>query len=302
MTDYSFKAKDGKKIYAAKWDTDKPTGIVQILHGMAEHIERYDDFAKYLNSRGYVVTGEDHRGHGKTAGSLEDAGWFAEKNGWDIVVNDNFILGEKIKAEYPGLPIYIFGHSMGTFITRKLISEYPVNARKVILSGTGDFKASEVKMVKLIAGITKFFKTGKAKAELLDKLSFSAMNKNFKPGRTGLEWLSRDESMVDKYVSDPYCGFITTAQFYLDFAGGISYLHTDACFKNTPKDIPLLFYSGEKDPVGGNTEYVKKVFNQYKENGFKSIEIEFNKDGRHESINEVNREEVYKFMADWLEK
>ncbi|MDC7227850.1 MAG: alpha/beta hydrolase [Spirochaetales bacterium] len=302
MNDYSFRASDGTGIYAAIWKTDKPKGIVQLIHGMAEHINRYDEFAKYLNSHGWVVAGEDHRGHGKTAGSIDKLGWFAERNGWDLVVEDNFLLSQKLKNEYPDLPYYIFSHSMGSFITRKLISEYPINPEKVILSGNGDFKDSDVIMVKLIGNIAKFFKSGKAKANLLDKLTFSSMNNKFNPGRTGLEWLSRDEAKVDEYIADPYCGFVVSVQFYLDFADGMSYLHTTDCFEKPPKGLPMLFYSGELDPVGGETKLVTRVYETYRKHGFKNAELVINKGGHHENLNEINRDEVYKTMADWLKK
>lgn len=302
MKDYSFNAEDGAVIYAAKWETEKPKGIIQIIHGMAEHIERYDEFARYLNSRGYVVAGEDHRGHGKTAGSLDKTGWISPRNGWHLMVEDNLQLSKKLKSEYPALPYYIYSHSMGSFIARALIGEYPIKAEKVILSGNGDFKDTDITMVKIIGNITKIFKSGKAPAKLLDKLFFSALNDNFEPGRTGLEWLSRDEAKVDEYIADPYCGFIASAQFYLDFAEGMSYLHSKNCFEKPPKDIPLLFYSGELDPVGGETIKVTQVYNQYLQHGFKNTELIINKGGHHENLNEINRDEVYKKMVDWLEK
>ena len=302
MTDYGFTAADGTEIYAAIWETEKPKGIVQILHGMAEHIERYDEFACYLNSQGYVVAGEDHRGHGKTAGNLENTGYFAELDGWNIVIKDNLKLAEKLRGEFPGIPYYIFAHSMGSFLTRKLIAEHPEGIKKVILSGSGDFDMGTLNMLGGLAKLQAGFFGKKARAKMLDKLSFSSMNNQFKPGRTGFEWLSRDEKKVDEYLADPYCGFVATIGFYLDFAYGLKYLKTGDCFEKTPKDLPILFYSGENDPVGGNGEQIKNVSEEYKKNGFTNIELELNPGGHHESLNETNRQDVYKTFADWLAK
>ena len=125
MTDYSFTSKDGTSIHAVKWEAKKPKAIVQIIHGMAEYVERYDDFAKYLTERGFIVAGENHRGHGKTAGSLENVGYFADSDGWNKVIADNMQLGDKLRSDYPEIPFYIFGHSMGSFLTRKIMAEHP---------------------------------------------------------------------------------------------------------------------------------------------------------------------------------
>ena len=302
MTEYGFTAEDGKAVHALKWPIEKPRAVVQIIHGMAEHIARYDEFARYLNSRGFVVAGEDHRGHGKTAGTVENTGYFADSDGWDKVVGDNVRLGKRLREEYPGIPFYLFGHSMGSFISRKLVAEFPEGIDRVILSGSGDFSASQITMLSLIAKIQKFFLGGKARAKMLDKLSFSAMNDNFKPGRTGFEWLSRDEAKVDEYLADPYCGFVATLGMYIDFAAGISYLAGDEHLHKTPKDLPVLFYSGDEDPVGGNTVLIRGVFDKYVQTGHTKAELVFNRNGRHESINETNRIDVYRILADWLDE
>lgn len=302
MTDYSFTSKDGTSIYAAKWETAKPKAVVQIIHGMAEHIERYDEFAKYLNTRGFVVAGEDHRGHGKTAGSLENTGYFADSDGWNKVAADNVQLGNSLREEYPGIPFYLLGHSMGSFLSRKIIADNPEGIDKVILSGSGDFSGGQITMLSLIAALQKLFLGGHAKAKLLDKLSFSSMNNQFNPGRTGFEWLSRDEAKVDQYIADPYCGFVVSVQFYIDFASGIKYLMKDEHLKKTPENMPILFFSGEKDPVGGNTKLISGVHKRYIATGHTKAELMFNKGGHHESLNETNREDVYKIFADWFEK
>lgn len=302
MKEYGFTAKDGAEIYAVKWAAEKPKAIVQIIHGMAEHISRYDEFAQFLNTRGFVVAGEDHRGHGKTAGTIENAGYFADSDGWNKVIKDNLQLSRKLKSEYPGIPFYLFGHSMGSCLSREILAESPEGIDKAILSGCADFKKSEIILLSLIARIQKFFLTGKAKAKLLDKMSFSSMNNQFKPGRTGFEWLSRDEAKVDEYLADPFCGFVASIGMYLDFASGLSYLQNPEHLKKTPEDLPILFFSGSEDPVGGNTKLVSNIHKRYIDSGHTKAELIFNKGGHHESLNESNSAEVYRILADWLEK
>ncbi len=301
MTDFSFTADDGADIHAVKWECASPRAVLQIVHGMAEYVERYDAFARYMNSRGFVVAGENHRGHGKTAGSLENAGYFADENGWEKVVADNLKLGSILRREYPGKPFYVLGHSMGSFITRCIISRYPEGIDKVILSGSGDFSSAQVVLLGLIAGFQVTFKGARSRAKLLDKLSFSQMNNQFQPGKTGFEWLSRDEDKVQKYVDDPFCGFVCTAGFYRDFAAGVQQIKSLNHLKKIPQDLPVLFYSGSEDPVGGNGAGVKKLHQEYLASGHKRAEIFLNPGGRHESLNETNRRDVYTFLADWLE-
>ncbi len=300
MKDYGFTALDGTEIYASIWECPSPTAVVQIIHGMAEQISRYNEFAQYLNSRGFVVAGEDHRGHGKTAGSLENAGWLAQADGWQKMVDDNVQLGNKLRKDYPDLPFFIIGHSMGSFIARNLVADNPDNIDRVILSGTGWFESSQTAPLRMIAKMQKAFQGSKAKAKLIDKLAFGGNNKQFNPGRTGFEWLSRDEKQVDLYVADPYCGFVATAGFYVDFAEGLDIISNEQTFRKTPAELPILLYSGEKDPVGGNGAGVQKVFEMYKNTGHSKAEMVLNPGGRHESLNETNRTEVYKIFADWL--
>ena len=302
MTKYGFTASDGTDISARIWTVEKPKAVVQLIHGMAEHISRYDEFARFLNSKGFLVAGEDHRGHGETAGSIDKTGYFADRDGWNKIISDNVALGTMLRNENPDLPFFLFGHSMGSFLSRKIIAEFPEGIDGVILSGSGDFSGVQIKMLSLIAKLQRAVIGAKARAKLLDKLSFSAMNDNFKPGRTGFEWLSRDEAKVDEYLNDPYCGFVATVGMYIDFADGIKYLMNPEHLKKTPADLPILFYSGDKDPVGGDTELIKRVYEKYRMSGHDNTELLFNRGGRHESLNEINREEVFNILIGWYEK
>ena len=196
---FFFDGSDKAKIFSYKWSPDdgiKIAGAVQIAHGMAEHAARYERFAAFLTSNGFVVYANDHRGHNKTAGSLENTGFFADKNGWALVVEDMHILTGKIKEQNPGLPIFLFGHSMGSFLSRNYIYTYPDEFTGVILSGTGGNPGLLGKVGKMIAGIEKSIKGPRHRSTLLNGLSFGSFNKPFKPNRTDFDWLSRDDDEI----------------------------------------------------------------------------------------------------------
>jgi alpha-beta hydrolase superfamily lysophospholipase len=196
-------------------------GAVQIAHGMAEHAGRYERFADALTKAGYAVYANDHRGHGKTAGSQKEVGYFADENGWEKVVDDMHTLTGIIKKECPKKPFFLFGHSMGSFLSRHYSMLYAKELTGLVLSGTGGDPGALGKIGLFIATIEAKLKGKKAKSEMMNKLSFGAFNGAFKPNRTDYDWLSRDNAEVDKYISDPWCGAVFTAGFFCDLLGGI---------------------------------------------------------------------------------
>lgn len=300
---FKFKSKDGTDIYVNKWslvEDVKPKGVVQIAHGMAEHIDRYLSFAKALVNEGYVVYGNDHRGHGKTASSPDNIGYFADENGWDLVVDDMHELTNIIKKENSDVPIFIFGHSMGSFLSRTYICNYGKDIKGVILSGTGG-DPGLIGNIGIFLAKREMRKHGKkTRSKRMDKLSFGSFNKAFKPNRTDFDWLSRDISEVDKFVEDPLCGEVFTAGFFYDMLLGLRNLMKKDNLTKIPKELPIYLISGEKDPVGKNTRGVLQVFNTYKNIGIKDIKYKFYKDARHEMLNEINKEEVYNDVIHWL--
>lgn len=302
-TSFHFSSIDGKPIFVNKWMPGEGVrGIVQIAHGMCEHSERYCDFAAALVDAGYAVYANDHRGHGKTAGALENLGYFADENGWELVVDDMYELTQISKKENPTLPIFLFGHSMGSFLSRRYIQKYGSEISGVILSGTG---ADPGLLSAIGIGIAKWEikkKGRKARSALLTQLTFGNYNKQFRPQRTEHDWLSRDEKEVDKYIADPYCGAVVTAGFFHDMVTGIKLLDRPEQLGNVPKDLPILLFSGEKDPVGNNTKGVRKVFRNFQKAGIQDVSCKFYPDGRHEMLNEINKEEVYCDVMDWLNK
>lgn len=304
---YTFKSEDLRDISAVKWipeDEDNIVGAVQIFHGMAEHIERYDDFASFLNENGFVVIGNDHRGHGKSLVKEGDTGIFSEDPGWDKVVNDTRKVTMQLKDQHRDLPLFIFAHSMGSFIARDYISRWGDDFSGVILSGTGNQPLFLMDIMTFLARTEMLFRGKRHRSNLLDGLSFGAFNKPFEPGApTAFEWLSRDRDQVDKYVADPLCGFICTAAHFRDMATGLKIVCSPSIYSKVPVDLPIFLYSGENDPVGGKKgSLVTKVFEHYKSAGVKDVTMALNKDGRHESVNETNKDEVYRIFLDWLKK
>ena len=297
---FTFKTSDGIQIFTYKWMPDEPSavkGIVQIAHGMAEHAARYERFADALTKAGYAVYANDHRGHGKTAGTQENVGYFADENGWEKVVEDMHTLTGIIKKENPNKPFFLFGHSMGSFLSRNYSMLYANELTGLVLSGTGGDPGAL-----FIAKMDARIHGKKVKSEIMNKLSFGAFNGAFKPNRTEYDWLSRDNAEVDKYVKDPWCGSVFTAGFFCDMLGGIGFINKKENIAKIPKNLPVYLFSGAKDPVGANTKGVNQVYNALKNAGISDITLKFYEDGRHESLNEINREEVFKDVIVWLNK
>lgn len=268
---------------------------------MSEHALRYQPFADVLTSNGYAVYANDHRGHGKTAGCVENLGHFADENGWELVVEDMHELTKKAKEEYPSVPVFLLGHSMGSFLTRRYIQRFGDEVKGAILSGTG---ADQGLLSSIGLGIAKLqgrLQGKNRRSYLLNALSFGDFNRSFKPTRTSFDWLSRDPDEVDKYIADPYCGAVATAGFFVDLIQGLKQLDQPQNLANVPKDLSILLISGEKDPVGGNGKMVKQVYNHFAHVGIEDVEMKLYPEGRHEMFNEVNKEEVYRDVLVWMD-
>ena len=302
---FTFKAADGTQIFTYRWMPDNASaivGAVQIAHGMVEHAARYERFADALTKAGYAVYANDHRGHGKTAGSLDRVGYFADEMGWEKVVVDMHTLTGVIKKECPKKPFFLFGHSMGSFLSRYYAMHYAAELTGLVLSGTAGDSGALGKIGIIVAAIEAKIKGKKAKSNILDKLSFGTFNDAFKPNRTDYDWLSRDNAEVDKYVNDPWCGAVCTAGFFCDMLGGIIYINKKENIAKIPKSLPIYIFSGTKDPVGGNTKGVNQVYNALKDAGIGDVTLKFYEDARHETLNEINREEVFRDVIAWMNK
>jgi len=300
-SEHTFTTNDNLNIVYYEHATENPKANVIIVHGMAEHAQRYDDFAVFLNKNGFNVYAYDQRGHGKTAGSVEKQGFFAEKDGWNKVVGDLKKTIETVQADSPGLPVFLLGHSMGTFVSRTYIADYEDTVKGVILSGTTGSAGLLGKIGIFLTNIIMLFKKKNSPSPLMDSLSFGDFNKAFKPNRTKFDWLSRDEAQVDKYVDDPYCGAIFSVGFYHDMMKGLEYVNKPATAQKVRKDLPMYLIAGDNDPVSKNSKQVKDVFEMYKNTGISDISMKLYEDARHEILNETNKDEVYKDVLNWLE-
>lgn len=303
VEEFKFKSCTGKEIYAKKWiidEIDKYKGVVQLVHGMQEHIGRYDEFASRLAKFGYIVVGHDHLGHGNTVTKEEEFGYFDDKDGWNKLVEDIHILQNKIQKQYPNIPYIIMGHSMGSLLVRTYATKYKDNISGIIISGTSGQKRGLIEG-KILTKIIMLFKGKKYKSKLLEYLVTGSFNKKFKPNRTKADWTTRDNNSVDKYEKDPKCGKNFTAIAYYDLLNGTYYLSKQKNINKTI-NVPILIFSGDKDPVGENSKGVIRVYNMLQKAGIEKVDIRLFKDGRHEMLNETNKEEVYYMIFKWLEE
>ncbi|MFD3155521.1 alpha/beta hydrolase [Haloimpatiens sp. FM7330] len=300
---FIFKDKTGLNIFVYKWIPDDNIDIkavVQIAHGMAETAARYERLAEQLTQSGYVVYANDHRGHGKTAKEVDKVGNLGE-DGFNNMVQNMHQLEKIIKKENDNIPVYIFGHSMGSFLLQRYICIYGKEISGAILSGTCGKQGMIVDIGRIIAK-REIKKIGRdSRSKKLNNLSFGGYNKVFKPNRTEFDWLSRDEKEVDKYVKDPYCGGIFTAGFFYDFLGGLKLIANQKEISNIPKELPIYIFAGDKDPVGNRGKGILKLVKTYKKYKIKDLKYKLYKDGRHEMLNEINRDEVMKDIIEWLD-
>ena len=274
-----------------------PRAAVQIVHGMAEHIECYDETAKRLNEAGFLVVGHNHLGHGETA---ETPGYFGT-GGFDALIEDAHTLRLDTQKEFPGVPYFILGHSMGSFVVRNYCRKHEQGLSGVLLSGTGHFPPSLVMPGLILANLFCFFGAAKKPAKLIEAMSFAGYNKAWSPPRTQKDWISRNTQKVDSYIADPLCGFTFTNSAYRDMFRGLKNLYPQN-LSGMDKDVPILLYSGASDPVGGRGAGVQKVAAELKAAGVRDVTVKLYQDGRHEMHNEPNREEVWQTMIDWIVK
>ncbi len=299
--DFSYPSSDKlHTIHAREWVPEgSPRGVVQIVHGVAEHIGRYDPVARFLAARGYVVCGEDHLGHGLTAGGK--FGYFGPKNGWNLVARDVRRLRELEGERHPGLPYVILGHSMGSFLTRTYLIRWPGTVDAAVLSGTGQESAAAVASCKALTGTLCKLRGPDYVSKTVNGLSLGAYNKAFKPNRTSSDWLSRDEAMVDSHLADPLCQFVPTVSMFRDMMGGLQFIAGRKNLAKMDRDTPVYFLSGDQDPVGSMGAGVRKVAGMFRAAGCKDVTVKLYPGGRHEMFNEINRQEVFQDLLAWLE-
>lgn len=295
-------AADGTPIHTNRWLPEgSPRAVVQIAHGMAEHSQRYARFAQALTDDGYAVYANDHRGHKGTAGDHANEGYFADRDGWATAVADLAAVTARVRSEQPGVPIFLVGHSMGSFLSRAYAAEYADDLAGLVLSGTAADPGPLALAGIAISTVQSRLRGRRHRSGLMNSLSFGQYNAAFKPARTDFDWLSRDPAEVDKYIADEWCGNIFTAGFYADLLGGLRQINTDALVAKVPKDLPILIFSGDQDPVGDGGKGPTAVAEQYRRLGVLDVTLTLYPRGRHEMLNESNRDEVTADVIAWLD-
>lgn len=282
------------------WETEKePIGVLQIVHGMAEYIDRYDDFAKYMTEHGFNVIGHDHLGHGYSVSDEHDYGFFAEENGDKIIIEDMHSVTQYAREKWEDLPNFILGHSMGSFCLRQYLTKYSNDVFGAIIMGTGWIPSAAALLGKTIATNTCKSKGSHTVNPLLIKLTLEPYNKPFAPARTNCDWLSRDEKQVDLYVNDKLCGFDFTAGAYKDFFTILEKIAKNRQLIGMRKSLPILITSGSVDPVGGK-KACEKLNAQYKRCGINDVTLKLWENDRHEILNELDKSDVYRYIYNWL--
>ena len=302
ITEFYYNSANGKnKIRAKKYIPETTIkGIVQIAHGIAEHIDRYDTFMTFLADNGYIAVANDHLGHGKSISGKEDLGAFSENDGWNTVVKDMVSLHDTITAEYSGVPYVMFGHSMGSFLTRTYIIDYPDKYDAVIISGTGHQSSLMVTAGKLLSKFLVRKNGYRSDGKQLNDIAFGSYLNKIENPKTDFDWLSTDDSTVKKYIDDPYCGFIAQTGLYADMMTGSNYVTNMNNIRRMNLDKPVYFMSGKEDPVGEYGKGVEKAYNCFKIAGVKDVMIRLYPGGRHEMLNETNSTVVFNDILNWL--
>ena len=276
-------------------------GHIHLLHGMAEQISRYEEFAKFLASKGYVVSGHDHRGHGKTAEMNGKLGYFSDENGFERVVEDAYDSIASIRKQHPTPRFILLGHSMGSFIARRYIQLHGSEVDLVILVGTGSDPGPTRLLATALAKLAGKTKGLDVPNHLLNKLAFGSFNKKIDKPVTKFDWLSRNSTVVQAYIEDPYCGFVPTSGFFIDLFDGIGIINAADEISKVPKTLPILLVSGSDDPVGDYGKGVLKVAKEYDAAGVNDVLVKLFEGGRHEVLQELNNKQVFEFISDWIE-
>lgn len=300
-TDIWYDSHGAGRIHACRWTPEgKPKAVVQIVHGIAEFVERYDDFANYLTKQGFLVVAEDHMGHGQSINGGGIRGYF--HGGWFTAIADTMELMRMTREDNPGVPYILFGHSMGSFMARTILCKYPdCGIQGAIICGTGWQPAFALPaLIKVVEGICKKGDETQPN-EKLQSLVFGSYNKKVEHPRTGYDWLTRDARIVDAYIAHPLCGFTASAGLLRDMMKGICFIEQDVNLAAMRKDLPVFFIAGGDDPVGPYGKGVQKCADVFKKSGMTDVSVHIYPLCRHEILNEINREEVYEDILQWVE-
>lgn len=296
--EFYYLSKDGKtQIHAVEWlPAGEVKGILQICHGMAEHIERYHEFAEFLAKQGFYVVGHDHLGHGLSVAESEKYGFFHETDGNAYVIADIHALRIKTEQKYPGIPYFLMGHSMGSFLLRQYLGLYSGGLSGAVIMGTGEQSNMILDVGKFICKILAKIKGWNYRSRLVHSMAVGGYEK-----KLGAGWISKNEENVKRYSDDPMCGFMFTVNAYYHMFSGMKKMNQQESEAKTLKSLPLLFVSGSEDPVGNCGKAVENVYQKYKKCGYQDVTLKLYEGDRHEILNEDDRKEVFQDIFAWLE-
>ena len=281
ISEFQFMSSDGLRIACVRWANRAPLrGVVQIAHGMGEHVGRYHETIDALTLAGLIVYGNDHRGHGRTAPSPNSLGDFGA-GGFDLLVEDMLQLSRIARQAYPETPFLLLGHSMGSFAAQQFVLDHSRDIDGLVLSGSG-----------VLDGLARLAGSALAIGDLL--------NFDFDPARTPFDWLSRDDAVVDAFLDDPLCFAELKPAAFASFLAAASRLSDLVALGRIRRGLPVYLFSGSEDPVGQHLEGVQALIERYREAGLDDISHDFYAGGRHEMLNEINREEVRARLLRWI--
>ena len=302
--EFYFPSSDGEhQVHAILWlpEGDRPRAVVQLVHGISEYIDRYDAFANYLTGHGFAVVGHDHLGHGLTARKgRQEYGFLALEDGWSCLVRDIHTLRERTGAQFPHLPYFLLGHSMGSFAARTYLIDYPGDVDGCLLLGTGQESPSLVSLGRRISTVLSRTRRPRSLSKFITALSLGGYNRRFRPNRTPSDWISRDEAVVDAYVADPLCQFVPTVGMFRDMMTALQYISNPEQLSKMDPDTPVGLFSGDCDPVGSQGKGVQKVKGFFERAGCRDVSIKLYHGLRHEILNEHCKGQVYQDLLQWL--
>lgn len=302
---FTLTSDDGLDIFVRKWLPElgcKLNGVVQISHGLAEHGKRYGEVGAKLTEAGYAVYVNDHRGHGRSVIESRDFGFFGRTNGWLRAVRDLDRLNHQIQQENHGVPVVLLGHSMGAQLSQQLIMQEGRNLAGVVLSGPSGPVGVMRHLGRFLARLERARLGEYGRSKLLHAMSFGEFNRNFEPSQTPFDWLSRDASEVNDYVNDPLCGFVCTAQLWIDMLGALSSLQRARNYKWTRPNLPVLIIAGDQDPVSSEGRALKLLVRVLRKAGLQNVRLKLYPGARHELFHETNRDEVCQDLIKWLDQ
>ncbi|MBN1242297.1 MAG: lysophospholipase [Spirochaetales bacterium] len=301
--DFTVRMDDGVEVFARRFEPEsKARGVLLVAHGVAEHSGRYAPLAARLCGDGWVLVVPDHRGHGRTAPSSGGRGWFAASKGFFRVIEDLHAFRLFAERTWPGLPVALLGHSMGSSLARAYIALHGEGLAACALSGIIALSPVLAAASGVVVGLGRLLQGGRGIAKFADSITLGGYAKAFEPVRTRNDWLSRDAAMVDAYNADPECGFTCTWDFFRDMSEGSAFIARRETIDRVPKDLPVLVFAGSRDPVGAAVGGVVALEAAYRAAGLRDVTTKVYPEGRHEMLNETNRGEVMDDLAAWLER